>query len=1162
MHTESRPRGGAGVVARPGDDDTESDLILSSAPVLALLMDACTIIAKNYVAFARVLAESFHRHNPGGTFTTLVIDDPSGYIDPSEEPFEVVVPTDLDFPEFEMLAASYEVLELSTAVKPWLLRHLLDRADGAPISYLDPDIEVFDDLSEVEGLAERHGLVLIPHNTEPLPDDGKRPSQGDILIAGAYNLGFIALRGGEATDRLLEWWSERLRADCVVAPEEGLFVDQRWIDLVPGLVPDLTILRDPGYNVAYWNLPGRRLQKRDGRYLVNGKPLRFFHYSGFDPLRPAELSKHQTRLEVGSDPVLEELCSAYARELLQHGYREAREWPYDWARLPDGTPLDRFARRAYREALREGGVDISVFNGAGGQELLSYLAAPAQGPEGTAGVTRYLRAMYDSRPDLQRSFPNLVGEGGREFVAWARTVGRSQVPLLEGPPSAPESGEVAERTNGSPRPWGVNVAGYLTGELGVGEHARQVILALEDRGLQVSRLGVPVQGSRTEHRFEHAEASGEGPYAVNVVCVNADRFVEFARAMGWPFFAGRYSIGLWAWEVNVFPDWCEEAFEYVDEVWVLSEHAAAAVASRSPVRVTRVPLPIAPVEPGAEDEPPRLGDGYQFLFAFDYNSVFARKNPLGLVEAFRSSFPEGSDASLVLKSVNGDRHPKHRDALREAVAGQPHIHLVEEYLSPAEKNALIASCDCYVSLHRSEGFGITLAEAMYFGRPVIATGYSGNLEFMTEENSYLVDYGIRSVGAGNHPYPPEAEWAEPDIEHAARLMRHVFEHRSEAAERGRRAAEDIRRSRSPTAAGGDIERRLEEIEERRSEWPLRARAAGPRAFERPPEQEAPTIAPATPARAEARRLLGFHEPPPTPGAGRLKRFAKRALLRVLRPYTSHERNIDEQLLAAIDEVHRTLVRMDINHAEDLRSLEQRLLAEHHALPHMEDESLMGFDDPIAGRVIGYRSPTGGEAGGGYGEFEDVFRGSQKLIRDRQRAYLSFVEDRQPVLDAGCGRGEFLDLLREAEIEYMGVDLDPQMVARCRERGHEQVAEGDLNDYLERLDDGSLGAVFSAQVVEHLPFGELRRFLTVARRKLRPGGILIAETVNPHSVRALKTFWVDPTHQHPLFPEVALVLCRLAGFPSAFVFHPNGSGHAERDRFTQGEYAVIATTASA
>jgi len=135
-----------------------------------------------------------------------------------------------------------------------------------------------------------------------------------------------------------------------------------------------------------------------------------------------------------------------------------------------------------------------------------------------------------------------------------------------------------------------------------------------------------------------------------------------------------------------------------------------------------------------------------------------------------------------------------------------------------------------------------------------------------------------------------------------------------------------------------------------------------------------------------------------------------------------------------------------------------------------------------------------------------------------------------------------------------------MVERCRAKGHERVEVADANSYLEKCADDSIGVIFCAQVVEHMPYEEFLRFYDLGKRKLKPGGLFIIETVNPHSVPALKTFWVDPTHQHPIFPEVALALCQINGFESAYVFHPNGTGDVESDRYENGEYAVVATKA--
>jgi O-antigen chain-terminating methyltransferase len=225
---------------------------------------------------------------------------------------------------------------------------------------------------------------------------------------------------------------------------------------------------------------------------------------------------------------------------------------------------------------------------------------------------------------------------------------------------------------------------------------------------------------------------------------------------------------------------------------------------------------------------------------------------------------------------------------------------------------------------------------------------------------------------------------------------------------------------------------------------------------------------------------------------------------------------------------------------------------------MSDRRLAPREHPLLGETMGFRADPRKDEGSGYRGFEDLFRGSEEMIRERQRVYLDLVAGFAPVLDAGCGRGEFLDLLAERGIESKAVDLDPGMVARCREKGHE-VEEGDLIEFLELCPEGSLGAIFSAQVIEHLEHDRLQRFLELARSRLRRGGLLIVETVNPHSPLAMKAFWVDPTHVRPLFPETMLALCELAGYAGGDVFAPLGNGDWERDRMTTGEYALVATT---
>jgi 2-polyprenyl-3-methyl-5-hydroxy-6-metoxy-1,4-benzoquinol methylase len=266
-----------------------------------------------------------------------------------------------------------------------------------------------------------------------------------------------------------------------------------------------------------------------------------------------------------------------------------------------------------------------------------------------------------------------------------------------------------------------------------------------------------------------------------------------------------------------------------------------------------------------------------------------------------------------------------------------------------------------------------------------------------------------------------------------------------------------------------------------------------------------------------------------------------------------------ELVVTAESLRRSVSDVDTAMKTEARSAERQIeliTSELNALPYMADSPFQCLPSPV-GEVLGYRSSTPMRTGDSdYVDFEELFRGSTERVANSQRPYVALVRDHAPVLDVGCGRGEFLGLLAGEGISAYGVDSDAGMVSRCRALGLE-ASLADANEHLASLQDGDLGTVFSAQLIEHLPHAELRRMLALALCKLRPGGLFIAETVNPHRVSSLKTFWVDPTHQHPIFPEVALALCAIAGFESAYVFAP-GFESFDRARFQAPAYAVVAT----
>ncbi|MEO7274020.1 MAG: glycosyltransferase family 4 protein [Vicinamibacterales bacterium] len=360
-------------------------------------------------------------------------------------------------------------------------------------------------------------------------------------------------------------------------------------------------------------------------------------------------------------------------------------------------------------------------------------------------------------------------------------------------------------------PVGVNVAGYLDTESGMGEAARASIRSLEAAGLPFALNNVASRLRKNDRTY--AAAFGEAnPHPFNLVHLNADNMGWFADGRGQPYFADRYTVGYWFWELSAFREEWVPYFGYVDEVWAASEFMRASFAAWSPVPVVRMPLPVVlpSIPPLGRSHFGFRDDVTAFLYIFDVSSQMERKNPGGAIRAFRQSGLTADQAVLVLKFTNAEYDRAAVARLHEDAADLPVVFL-DGYMDRPEVFALMAACDCYLSPHRSEGFGLTMLESMRLGKAVIGTAYSGNMDFMSEDNSFPLPYRLTTLTRDYGPYLRGAEWADPDLGEAARLMRLIHDQPDEARARGLRAQEQIARQRDPAATGAILRQRLEQI---------------------------------------------------------------------------------------------------------------------------------------------------------------------------------------------------------------------------------------------------------------------------------------------------------------------------------------------------------------
>jgi glycosyltransferase involved in cell wall biosynthesis len=996
-----------------------------------------TVVSLNYGAFAKTLMESVASAHPEWARHVLLVDKCDNPASIGGDLFAAMTVEELPLPRMREFLFRYGILELNTAVKPYMFSHL--RRQGYDrVIYLDPDILVIDRLVDVERLLDEGAIAVVtPHLTAPL-DDGRTPSELDIMRAGAYNLGFLALGNQPASDAFITWWEGKLEHGAASNPTHGLFTDQKWIDLAPGMFGGFAILRDAGYNVAYWNLPHRPVRRKDKKWLAGSRPLRFFHFSGFDPLNPHPFSKYQDRLTLSTIGEARELALEYAERVLSHGFAEFRKCPYAFGSFAEGIPIPSTIRALYRDDA-----DVRSRAGKNPFDSAEYFVLGEVG-----GLPIILRALWLEHPHLQRAFPDPLGAsrlayynwfveagavelgipeafilpvqrairalcidevggihphakasiwgrglvfihkratGGKLSIArlrqyhevtgpiaflrlgfeqfrgsrWDRSnrarleplraiahlrdrragtapvpfarlnnrrfsglypepgqqawwIGRQASFAVEGSASTRvrlegiHRGDLHQHAHGKsemsisvgfndeprrlvtvqtghfdvtidleklpdtfpitlyvrpentfvPKELGlsedirrlsvqiidisigdvsvfnaahqtalsassalavpaVNVIGYARSEHGVGQSLRQFTTALDAAAIPNVVIDFNINNkSRGEDRSLEDRIVKEPVHTINVFHINADQMPEAEMHLPAHFFS-RYNIGFWHWELPEILDEHLAGFSRLNEVWVPSGFTQDAVAKRSPVPVVRMPHAIHfAVSPDAGRA--RFGlpeDKFLFLMMYDFSSYQHRKNPQAALDAFDQAFAKNrSNVMLVIKTQNAQFHDADVAILRDRVAARNDVIWINETLRRQEIYDLQSVCNAFVSLHHSEGYGLGLAEAMFLGKPVMATNWSGNTEFMRPQNSLPVNYTLVKIESDVGVYKAGQTWANPDVSHAASLMRQIVEDEGLRQRISAEARRTMREEYSPDTIGERIRARLEYIQ--------------------------------------------------------------------------------------------------------------------------------------------------------------------------------------------------------------------------------------------------------------------------------------------------------------------------------------------------------------
>lgn len=637
--------------------------------------------------------------------------------------------------------------------------------------------------------------AVLPRRLRPMEDATDRlsgsvheGSEIDLFVDGAHTSDVMILH--RDSDVVTDWLVSRIDRSAIddltseASVDDGRRLD-RWLDVAVTLFPTVT-LRHPGVGVAAWNLDERPLRRVGERLMTGEHPLLVSIHSGFDTVRPWLLRPDQVRRATGrfsDDDVARRVWAAWSEEVDTQAAGLTLPARPEGDRIAAGVETSVATRRTLR--LRRAALPAGADPG-------DPFSDPSAGP---IDRIAWLRADAEAhRRQLGHGELHLIAEVD-EQVLRARTEDSDAVPRTS---RFPDRGARV----------GVDVVGHLRSSIGLGVAARSIVATLRSAGVPTSASHLPVSPAVDVVDFPVDDAL---EHRVLLAIMNGNVAERTRWQVGPRAYDRRYTIGQWAWETEELPLDHRRGFSYVDEVWANSTYVRDVIRECAPDGLPVEYVPIAVERPDVDPLFTRdmlgLDDRTTFLFMFDYRSVALRKNPVGLIEAYRAAFSEQDGAVLVLKSIHAAEDPDGVEEVRAAAGQRSDIRMLDGFLPRATNMALMASCDAYVSLHRSEGLGFTMAEAMLLERPVIATAYGGNMDFMDGSSAMLVPAVRVRSQVSAPPFVAGSLWSEPDLDVAGAAMRTLAEspqERRRLGTAGRTMVED--RLSSARSSGAMLDR--------------------------------------------------------------------------------------------------------------------------------------------------------------------------------------------------------------------------------------------------------------------------------------------------------------------------------------------------------------------